>query len=252
MAVPPAGPGRPAVAVTMEHLEAVLAARAAALGVEIRRGRRSRPSQSADGVTVRAGGETVRGRWLVGCDGGRSTVRKAAGFDFAGTEPEFTGYSVDVELADPGRAPTRAATTRQGHVHLRPARDDRDGRVRRRRLPPDRADHARARAGGAAPRLRHGRRRDGPAARHDLDGPRLPGDRLPHGADPARGRRRAHPFAPGRPGAQPRARRRDEPRLEAGRHRPRRRAGRTCSTATRANATRSARRCSTGRAPRSR
>ena len=40
-------------------------------------------------------------RWLVGCDGGRSTVRKAAGFEFTGTDPEFTGYSVQAELDDP-------------------------------------------------------------------------------------------------------------------------------------------------------
>lgn len=39
-------------------------------------------------MTVRAGGEALRGRWLVGCDGGRSTVRKAGGFAFAGTDPE--------------------------------------------------------------------------------------------------------------------------------------------------------------------
>jgi 2-polyprenyl-6-methoxyphenol hydroxylase-like FAD-dependent oxidoreductase len=45
-------------------------------------------------VTIRAGGEVFRGRWLVGCDGGRSTVRKVGGFEFVGTDPEFTGYSV--------------------------------------------------------------------------------------------------------------------------------------------------------------
>ena len=52
-------------------------------------------------VAVHAGGEIFRGRWLVGCDGGRSTVRKAGGFAFVGTDPEFTGYSVEVEMADP-------------------------------------------------------------------------------------------------------------------------------------------------------
>jgi 2-polyprenyl-6-methoxyphenol hydroxylase-like FAD-dependent oxidoreductase len=52
-------------------------------------------------VTVRAGAETFRGRWLAGCDGGRSTVRKAGGFEFTGTDPEFTGYSVEVEMAAP-------------------------------------------------------------------------------------------------------------------------------------------------------
>ena len=60
-------------------------------------------SQSDDDVTVHAGGETFRGRWLVGCDGGRSTVRKAGGFEFVGTDPEFTGYSVEVEMADPDK-----------------------------------------------------------------------------------------------------------------------------------------------------
>ena len=54
----------------------------------------------ADGVTVQAGGTTIRAGWLVGCDGGRSTVRKLAGFAFPGTDPEITGYSAMVEMAD--------------------------------------------------------------------------------------------------------------------------------------------------------
>ena len=90
--------------VDMESLESVLAARAHASGAEIKRGFGVEDvDQAGDGLTVRAGGETFQGRWLVGCDGGRSTVRKAAGFEFAGTDPEFTGYSVDVDLADPDR-----------------------------------------------------------------------------------------------------------------------------------------------------
>ncbi|QDP24064.1 FAD-dependent monooxygenase [Bradyrhizobium cosmicum] len=95
-------PADAAVAVDMQTLETVLAARACSLGVEIRRGVGLTTIVAADDdVTVQAGSETFRGHWLVGCDGGRSTVRKAAGFDFVGTEPEFTGYSVEVELADP-------------------------------------------------------------------------------------------------------------------------------------------------------
>jgi 2-polyprenyl-6-methoxyphenol hydroxylase-like FAD-dependent oxidoreductase len=90
------------VAVDMQTLETVLATRACSLGVEIRRGVGvTTVITSDDDVTVQAGGESFRGHWLVGCDGGRSTVRKAAGFDFVGTAPEFTGYSVEVELADP-------------------------------------------------------------------------------------------------------------------------------------------------------
>ena len=92
------------IAVEMEHLESVLAARASAMEVEIRRGTGVEDlDQSDEEVIVRAGGETFRGRWLVGCDGGRSTVRKAGGFAFVGTDPEFTGYSVEVHMADPDK-----------------------------------------------------------------------------------------------------------------------------------------------------
>jgi 2-polyprenyl-6-methoxyphenol hydroxylase-like FAD-dependent oxidoreductase len=90
----------------MEHLERVLAARALSLGVEIRRGQGVEGFEpSNDEVRVHAGDQRLRARWLVGCDGGRSTVRKQVGFEFAGTEPEFTGYSVQVELADPQKLP---------------------------------------------------------------------------------------------------------------------------------------------------
>lgn len=92
------------MAAEMEHIESVLAARAGAMGVEIRRGLGVEGfDQSNDNVVVRAGGETFRSRWLVGCDGGRSTVRKAGGFNFVGTDPEFTGYSIDIEMADPDK-----------------------------------------------------------------------------------------------------------------------------------------------------
>ncbi|MEU4222489.1 rifampin monooxygenase [Actinoplanes sp. NPDC026623] len=47
-------------------------------------------AQDDDGVTVElAGGERLRSRYLVGCDGGRSTVRKLLGVDFPG-EPSRT------------------------------------------------------------------------------------------------------------------------------------------------------------------
>ncbi len=96
------GSAMTSMAIDLEHIEAVLSARAGATGVEIRRGLGVEAfAQSGDEVSVHAGGETFRGRWLVGCDGGRSTVRKAGGFAFVGTDPEFTGYSVEVGLADP-------------------------------------------------------------------------------------------------------------------------------------------------------
>jgi 2-polyprenyl-6-methoxyphenol hydroxylase-like FAD-dependent oxidoreductase len=100
------GPADTQLGSEMEHLERVLAARALAMGVEIQRGHGvSGFEASNDEVTVRAGEQRFRARWLVGCDGGRSTVRKQAGFEFVGTDPEFTGYSVQVELADPEKLP---------------------------------------------------------------------------------------------------------------------------------------------------
>jgi 2-polyprenyl-6-methoxyphenol hydroxylase-like FAD-dependent oxidoreductase len=103
------GPAGTNMVVDMESLESVLAARASAMGVDIKRGCGVEAfEQSDDDVIVRAGSETFHAHWLVGCDGGRSTVRKLGGFEFTGTDPEFTGYSVEVDLADgdklrPGR-----------------------------------------------------------------------------------------------------------------------------------------------------
>ena len=111
----------------MAELEAVLARRAQALGVEIRRGLAvTDVHQTADDVTVHAGGDTFTARWLVGCDGARSAVRKAAGVAFDGTEPEFTGYTLSLDLAEPhriavGRTMTAAGMTIQfqpGHLAL--------------------------------------------------------------------------------------------------------------------------------------
>jgi len=97
-------PAGTSLMVEMENLETILAARAETLGAEIRRGLGVEGfDQSDEGVIIRAGAETFRGRWLVGCDGGRSTVRKAGGFEFVGTAPEFTGYSAEIEMAEPDR-----------------------------------------------------------------------------------------------------------------------------------------------------
>ena len=88
----------------MDHIERVLTAHALSVGVEIHRGKgveSFEPSKAE--ISVRAGEQLFRARYLVGCDGGRSTVRKQGGFDFVGTEPEFTGYSLQVELADPDK-----------------------------------------------------------------------------------------------------------------------------------------------------
>jgi 2-polyprenyl-6-methoxyphenol hydroxylase-like FAD-dependent oxidoreductase len=96
------GPGTTGGMVSLEGIEELLAARAEKLGVKIKRGMPVTAfTESGDAVTVHAGSELFEARWFVGCDGGRSTVRKVAGFEFVGTDPECTGYTASVELADP-------------------------------------------------------------------------------------------------------------------------------------------------------
>ncbi len=90
------------LAVTMADLEAVLTARAIELGVAIHRNCGvSAFESSPHGVLVHSDRVRFRAAWLVGCDGARSVVRKGAGISFAGTEPEFTGYSLVLRLANP-------------------------------------------------------------------------------------------------------------------------------------------------------
>jgi 2-polyprenyl-6-methoxyphenol hydroxylase-like FAD-dependent oxidoreductase len=106
----------------MAELEDVLTRRALALGVEIRRGAGiTDVEQDEDGVTVHAGSMAARAGWLVGCDGARSVVRKQGGFEFAGTEPEFTGYSAKVDIADAAQlAPGRVVTERGMYFQSQP------------------------------------------------------------------------------------------------------------------------------------
>jgi 2-polyprenyl-6-methoxyphenol hydroxylase-like FAD-dependent oxidoreductase len=99
----------------MEELETLLARRALALDVTIKRGLALDSfAQTADGVMVQAGAQAFAGQWLVGCDGARSIVRKLGGFAFAGTEPEFTGYSTQVEIADPQQLKSGRNVTSSG------------------------------------------------------------------------------------------------------------------------------------------
>ena len=95
-------PASDMVLTNLDAVETVLSGRAAELGVQIRRGVGVRAVEQDDrGVLVRAGDHEYRARWLVGCDGGRSAVRRLAGFDFVGTEPKFTGYVMHATLVDP-------------------------------------------------------------------------------------------------------------------------------------------------------
>ncbi|MBH1936741.1 FAD-dependent oxidoreductase [Streptomyces sp. AV19] len=113
------GPAAAVGLVPQERLERLLEARASELGAEIRRGVEIEGFDAdEDGVTVRTGAGPVRTGWLVGCDGGRSTVRKAAGFDFPGTDPEITGRQALVEMEGAEALGAGWRTTETGHyVH---------------------------------------------------------------------------------------------------------------------------------------
>ncbi|MFF1262734.1 FAD-dependent monooxygenase [Streptomyces sp. NPDC058321] len=99
------GPAGDVGLVPQAALERLLADRARQAGVELRRQvELTGFEQDDDGVSVHlaptdgSAPESVRAAWLVGCDGGRSAVRKLAGFDFPGTPPEITGYQAVIGL----------------------------------------------------------------------------------------------------------------------------------------------------------
>ena len=104
-------PGRYAMLliVPQSGTEQVLEARAGELGVPIVRGAEVVAlTKDGDGVTVQtAGGETIRAKYVVGCDGAHSTVRNLVGIDFAGKQYETHILLADVALS---RAPSDTLT----------------------------------------------------------------------------------------------------------------------------------------------
>jgi 3-(3-hydroxy-phenyl)propionate hydroxylase len=58
-------------------------------------------AQDDTGVDVELSGEqSLRAQYLVGCDGGRSLIRKAAGIDFPGWDPTRSNLIAEVELTE--------------------------------------------------------------------------------------------------------------------------------------------------------
>ncbi|MEO6633788.1 MAG: FAD-dependent monooxygenase, partial [Mucilaginibacter sp.] len=117
-------PGSPEISLIseMEELETVLARRAKAVGVQIKHGLAITGfQQTGDEATVQCDNQSFESKWLVGCDGSRSVVRKAGGFEFAGTEPEFTGYTAKVDIADPEKLkPGRNVTATGMYLQSQP------------------------------------------------------------------------------------------------------------------------------------
>ncbi|MBJ7903017.1 FAD-dependent oxidoreductase [Streptomyces sp. DSM 110735] len=88
--------------VPQRELEALLTEHVTRLGVPVRRGVEvTGLDDTGDGVLVGTNAGVLHTGWLVGCDGGHSTVRRLAGIEFPGTDPELTGYQAVVDIADP-------------------------------------------------------------------------------------------------------------------------------------------------------
>ncbi|HET7486682.1 MAG TPA: FAD-dependent monooxygenase [Acidimicrobiales bacterium] len=88
------------LALWQSHFERILAGWIDELGVRILRGREVAGfTEDGSGVDVAlSGGESLRAEYLVGCDGGRSLVRKAAGIDFPGLPPSTSWMIAEVEM----------------------------------------------------------------------------------------------------------------------------------------------------------
>ncbi|CAI6290065.1 unnamed protein product [Periconia digitata] len=89
------GPAYVPLVLTLQILDTALTAHAESLGVKIiRNAEITALDNGEDSVKVTtASGKWFSSSYLVGCDGGKSFIRKAASIPFPGTGPEFTGYT---------------------------------------------------------------------------------------------------------------------------------------------------------------
>src|SRR2546430_6464532 len=84
------------------HIERILAEWVGELAVTIYRGREVTGfAQDDTGVDVAlCDGQSLRAEYLVGCDGGRSLIRKAAGIEFPGWGPTKSWLIAEGEMAE--------------------------------------------------------------------------------------------------------------------------------------------------------
>ncbi len=90
------------LALRQKHIERILAGWVTELKVPILYGREVTGFvQHHAGVDVAlADGQSLRAQYLVGCDGGRSVIRKAAGIDFPGWDPTTSSILAEVEMTE--------------------------------------------------------------------------------------------------------------------------------------------------------
>jgi 2-polyprenyl-6-methoxyphenol hydroxylase-like FAD-dependent oxidoreductase len=104
------------------RVEQVLRERLADFGVAVELGAELRGfTQHADGVTATIGEAEIQARYLVGCDGGRSTVRRALGLSLRGETPDVQLMAVgDVEVDGLSRDAWHQWFTGDGGIMLCP------------------------------------------------------------------------------------------------------------------------------------
>jgi 3-(3-hydroxy-phenyl)propionate hydroxylase len=90
------------LALRQKHIEGILAEWVGELKVPVYRGTDvTGVAQDRDGVDLRlADGESMRAEYAVGCDGGRSFVRKALGMEFPGWDPTISHIIAEVVLKE--------------------------------------------------------------------------------------------------------------------------------------------------------
>lgn len=91
-----------ALGLFQNKIERILAEWVLELGVPIRYGTETAGfTQDEGGVDVElSGGERLRASYLVGCDGGRSRIRKAAGIEFPGWDATTSALIAEVEMSE--------------------------------------------------------------------------------------------------------------------------------------------------------
>ena len=90
------------LALWQAHIERILAGWVGELRVTIHRGREVTGfTQDDGGVDIAlSDGQVLRAQYLVGCDGGRSVIRKCAGIEFPGSDPTTSNLIAEVQLAE--------------------------------------------------------------------------------------------------------------------------------------------------------
>jgi 2-polyprenyl-6-methoxyphenol hydroxylase-like FAD-dependent oxidoreductase len=90
------------LALWQNHIERILAEWVCELAVPIHREREVTGfAQDDTGVDIELSeGRSLRAEYLVGCDGGRSLIRKAAGIEFPGWDPTTSHLIAEVEMAE--------------------------------------------------------------------------------------------------------------------------------------------------------